>query len=127
MKKLADRYGMDRYRVFDRDLYQLMRLARIVICAGSSIGLEAMTLGCMPVVFRSLGEMSSNPMLDVPDAVFFWHSIVELRAALQSCLAQDAEYQKRESSWPRAIADQLGPAGSPDDRLYEFLHERAIV
>lgn len=127
VKKLAARYGIERYRIFDRDLYQLMRLARIVICAGSSIGLEAITLGGMPVVFRSLGEMSCNPMLDVPEAVFFWHSIVELRAALQSCLAQDAEYHKRESAWPRAIADQLGPAGSPDDRLYEFLHKRAVV
>jgi surface carbohydrate biosynthesis protein (TIGR04326 family) len=127
VKNLAARYGMDRYRVFDSDLYELMRVAPIVICAGSSIGLEAMTLGCMPIVFRSLGEMSANPMLDVPDAVFFWHSIVELRAALQSCLVRDAEYQKRKSAWPRAIADQLDLAGSPDERLYEFLRKQAIV
>lgn len=128
VKKLAASYGMERrYRVFDSDPYELMRIGRIVVCAGSSIGLEAMTLGCMPVVFRSLGEMSANPMLDVPDAVFFWHSDVELRAVLQSCLTQDAEYQKRKSAWPRAIADQLDLAGSPDDRLYEFLHQRAIV
>jgi|GEM_PF-4154952 len=127
VNRLAARYGIDRYRVFDSDLYELMRVARIVICAGSSIGIEAMTLGCIPVVFRSLGEMSSNPMLDVPDAVFFWNSIDELRAALQSCLAQDVEYRKRESAWPQALADQLDLAGSPDDRLYEFLRSRAVV
>src|ERR1043166_4395371 len=128
VKQLARTYGVDRYRIFDKDLYDLMRAARITICAGSSIGIEAIAFECMPVVFRSLGEMSSNPMLDVPDAVFFWHSITELQAALQSCLNEDDEYKKRRTAWPRAIADQLFDLnGSPDERLYQFLSDRKIL
>jgi hypothetical protein len=82
----------------------------------------------MPIVFRSLGEMSANPMLDVPGAVFFWHSITELRSALQACLDQNSEYRERREAWPQAIADQLfTTTGSPDARLYQFLRERESI
>jgi surface carbohydrate biosynthesis protein (TIGR04326 family) len=128
LAELAAAYGINRYQVFDSDLYSLMRESRVTICAGSSVGIEAIAFNCMPLVFRSLGEMSANPMLDVPQAVFFWHSIPELRSALQSCLNQDEEYQRRKLAWPKAIRDHLFDLSlSPDQRLYEFLHERAIL
>jgi surface carbohydrate biosynthesis protein (TIGR04326 family) len=128
VERLARRYGNNRYRVFDSDLHDLMRMAAVIICGGSSVGIEAMTLGCMPVVFRSFGEMSFNPMLDTPEAVFFWRSLGDLRTALDSCLTQDTEYLRRKAAWPQAIADHLFDLTvSADNRLYEFLRERKIV
>ena len=37
----------------------------------------------MPLVYINPAEMSSNPMLDIPYAVFFWSTTEELSASLR--------------------------------------------
>jgi surface carbohydrate biosynthesis protein (TIGR04326 family) len=116
-----------RVRIFETDLRVLLRLAPILISGGSSTGLEAIALGCMPLIFQSVGALPSNPMLEVPEASFFWNTLEELRAAFRSCLARDEAYEKRRAAWPTAIQAQLFRLdGLANQRLYQFLQEHQV-
>jgi hypothetical protein len=125
--RAAAQYGCNRYKIFDSDLPLLLRLASISICGSSSVGVEAIASGCMPMVFRSTAGMSTNPMLEVPRAAFFWNSVDELRQGIQACLELSPEYDTRRRAWPEAIAAHLYRLdGDANSRLYEFLQRRAI-
>jgi len=128
VSQLAAEYRNPRYRIFDGDLYKLMRLAPVLIVGGSSISIEALALGTMPVVYVPPGEMSFNPILEVPQAVFLWHTAQELKCALRSCLSKDSAYEARRKMWPQAVAAQLFKLdGLANERLFEFLRERHVL
>ena len=114
--------------MFDADLYKLIQFAPVMITGGSSICLEALALGTMPVVYVTPGEMSFNPALEVPQAVFLWHTVQELKCALRSCIDKDADYEARRKAWPKAVAAQLFKLdGRANERLFEFLRERHVL
>lgn len=126
--RLTRRWPGVRHRVFSSNLYPLMRLSRAVICAGTSVGIEAIACGRMPLVYHHVGQMSPNPMLHVPDAVFFWQSAEELQLALRSTLSRDAAYLSRAAAWNDAVAAHLLTTdGSPDARLLEFLVSQEVL
>ena len=126
--QLARRSRMDRYRIFDTDLVSLLQTAPLMLCAGSSTAMEAIGVGCMPLVYRPIGEMPCNPMLDIPESVFFWNTPGELQQAINSCLEKDRAYTQRRERWPQAITAQMSPSdGSANARLYEFLHVRSAL
>ena len=128
VRRLSNRWPRLRYKVFSTNLYSLMRVSRAVVCAGSSVGVEAIACGRMPLVYLHVGQMSHNPMLHVPDAVYFWHTGDGLRRALRSTLARDEEYRSRVAPWPDAIRTHLWPMdGSADGRLFEFLSARGVL
>lgn len=128
VSQLAAEYGISRYRMFDADLYKLIQFAPVMITGGSSICLEALALGTMPVVYVTPGEMSFNPALEVPQAVFLWHTVQELKCALRSCIDKDADYEARRKAWPKAVAAQLFKLdGRANERLFEFLRERHVL
>jgi hypothetical protein len=129
IERMAHRHkASHRYRLFDSGLLLLLQAAPVLLCAGSSTALEAIELGCMPLVYRPIGEMPCNPMLDVPDSVFFWTDIVQLRLHIHACFQKDAEYIRRQEQWPRALTAQMSPNdGSANNRLYEFLHVRSAL
>jgi len=122
--RLAARYRT-RVRVFGANLDELMMLSLATVCGGSSIGIEAMVRGCMPVVFRSDSELVANPMIEVPGAVFFWHTPEDLVAALSSILRRDESYSRRRNAWSGAVRAHLWPLdGLADARLFDFLVAR---
>lgn len=126
--QLAREYGVSRYRIFAGDLYKLLRLAPVLLSGGSSTCIEALALGTMPVVYVSPGEMSFNPALEVPQAVFLWHTVQELKSALHSCLIKNAAYVARREAWPIAVAAHLFRLdGRANDRLYEFLRAQHVL
>lgn len=124
--RIATRYGVTRFRTFDTHLHPLLRISVAMICAGSSTGIESIRLGCMPLVYRDAAEMSSNAMLEVRDAVFFWSSADELGRALDATLEKTPTYQEKVGRWPEALADQcLVDLPLPDERLYASIGVRS--
>ena len=123
--RLAEQHSMHRYKVFDANLDQLLTAAAVTVCGGSSIALEAIARGCMPLVFRATGELVADPMLETPDAAFFWRTPEELASALSSTVRRDESYLSRRRAWPDALRAQLSPLdGQADARLFDFLAAR---
>ena len=114
-------------RVFDAHRDALLTLADAMICGGSSTGIEGMARGCMPLVFRSVGELQPSPVLEVAAAAFFWRTPEELSAVLSATLAEDASAAARRARWPEAIRAQLSPLASDmNTRLNGFLREAGL-
>ena len=120
--RLEQAYPHVRVRVFDAHLDDLLTLADAMICGGSSTGIEAMARGCMPLVFRSVGELQPSPVLEVAEAAFFWRTPEELLQVLAATLADDASAAARRAHWPEALRAQLSPLASDmNTRLNGFL------
>jgi hypothetical protein len=127
-QRLARRYGVEQFRVVDASIGSLLSGADVMICGGSSTGIEAMAHGCMPLVLRLAGELSFNPTLEVPGAAFFWQTPAELERALTSALAQDGDYLARRAQWPAALREQLSPIVSDAYAgLYSVLRSRGVM
>lgn len=119
--------GFDRYSVEESDFYDLLARTDFMICAGTSLGMEAIALGCMPVVFDPVVSLTTNPMLEVQDAAFIWHTEHELREAIAHCAARSSEYERRRLAWPQALAAHFANLDvDPNQRLYEHLCERGV-
>jgi hypothetical protein len=109
-------------------LHLLITLSACMITGGSSAGVEAMAFGCMPVVYRSIGELSCNPMMDAPEAAFFWNTFDELNRAVEASLSKSAEFEKRQKHWSEVVSEQMSTgSGSADSRLYDFLQAKGCL
>jgi hypothetical protein len=114
--------------VFPSNLDDLLTLADALVCGGSSTGIEAIARGCMPLVFRSVADLSPNPMLEVADAVFFWRTPAELAEALSATLADNASASARRFRWPEALRAQLSPLSTDmNARLSGFLRKAGFL
>jgi surface carbohydrate biosynthesis protein (TIGR04326 family) len=121
---MAERFDSMQYRVTDEPIPDLLGDATMMICGGTSAAVESIVAGCMPLVFRPLGELAANPILHIPDAAFFWTTIDDLRGAMESCLRRDEAYERRAAAWPAAISEHLYQVdGLTNERLYDFLSE----
>jgi hypothetical protein len=128
VRRIAKDYPSLNYRITDEPISELLDSAALMICGGTSAAMEAVVAGCMPLVFRPIGELAANPMLHVPAAAFLWTTIDELQAAIDSCLQRDDAYEERKAAWPAAVSEHLYKAdGLTNQRLYEFMVERGVV
>jgi hypothetical protein len=126
VRRAAERHGVpDRYVVVDLPLTLMLPHVTAMVCAGSSTGIEAIAAGCMPLVLAQIRGMSANPMLEVPEAAFFWKTPGELDEALRAVCARSREDEARRQAWPIATTRHLYRTdGRSNDRLYTFLRER---
>ena len=128
VREIASSYDELRYRIVDEPIGELLRHVEIMICGGSSTAMEAVACGCMPLVYRSAGELAANPMLHVPEAAFFWTSVEELRGALSSCLIRDEAYERKRATWPNAISEHLYRIDDlTNERVYDYLSEHRVL
>jgi hypothetical protein len=115
-------------RVFDAHLDDLLIAADALICGASSTGIEAMARGCMPLVFRSVGNLQPSPILEVAEAAFFWRTPSELAEGLSATLANDASAVARRAHWPDALRAQLSPlAAGMNAPLNELLRGAGVL
>jgi hypothetical protein len=127
-REIAQRFRAVRYRVCDGPFDDLLAASSVLICGGSSAGIEAIARDCVPLVFRHVGDVPANATLEVPDAAFFWQTAEDLGRALNSALSRDREYQVRHEHWPSALRRQLWPIDRHiSARLYDFLRAKGLV
>jgi hypothetical protein len=126
--RMAEAFPSLGYRITKDDIPELLQKAAMTICGGTSVAMEAIVYGSMPLVFRPPGELAADPMQHVPDAVFFWSTIDELRDAIESCRCRDDAFQRRVGAWPDAIREHLHRVdGSAHERVYSFLVEQGVL
>jgi hypothetical protein len=121
-RQIAARFSSVRSHVCDGPFDDLLAVASVLVCGGSSAGIEAIARGCVPLVFRPIGDVPANATLEVPEAAFFWQTADDLGRVLNSALSKDQDYQVRQERWPSALHRQLWPIdGDISARLYDFL------
>ncbi|MDD5593808.1 MAG: hypothetical protein PHG97_03595 [Candidatus Margulisbacteria bacterium] len=78
-------------------------LADAVMLTTTTIGIEAICLGVMPVLFENDLLFSLNPMLEIKNACLCVHNSAELEAAIETVVKGGAELKNIARNWPGAI------------------------
>jgi hypothetical protein len=127
LRARAAQSGFSRYVIADGDLHQQLLASRLMITGTSSIGVEAMVSGCMPVVYRSNGSFEYGPVGDVPDGVYFFSNQAELEASIQEGLQGRAGYRSRKARWPTLLERHCYKLdGKSSTRLYNWLMQHDV-
>lgn len=128
VRELARRYPNVRHRIFEAHLDELLTVAIALVCGGSSTAFEAIARECMPLAFRAPGDFLPNPILETPEAAFFWSRPDELYAALEATLTNAPACAQRRAYWPEALRRQLWPlTADMNARLYGLLEMRGMT
>ncbi len=124
----ARRYPGLRWESTGSSMAELLPGTSVAVCGGTSAAVEAIVYGSMPLVFRPVGEITGDPTLHIPEAVFTWSSVAELRAVLSACAIRDESYARRVAAWPSAIAAHLYRIdGEANRRLLESLRRHGAL
>jgi len=123
----AMRHGA-RYRQFTGDTADLLLLSRVAITGNTSVGVEALALGCMPIVYDGSWHYDLTPLRDAEEAAFFFHDAESLRLALSEGLTGGEESQRRQARWQEALDALLSFSnGDPAATLLTFLNGRGVL
>jgi hypothetical protein len=123
----AEQIGFSRYAMAQENLHQQLLACRLMITGTSSIGVEAMVSGCMPVVYRSNGMYAYGPVYDVADGVYFFNNEKELDASIQEGLQEGRGYRSRKERWPGLLERHCHKLdGRSSSRLYVWLNRQRV-
>jgi hypothetical protein len=127
--RMAKRAGFTRYEVFDTDLLSLLRTARAALVgATTSLVVEAIALGCMPVVLQRHDRFSYGSVTDMREAVYLCEDVPAMTDALRECVAQEPGYWNRRRSWPGVLEKMLLTLdGKQNERLFQQLSCRGVL
>lgn len=87
-------------------LYDSIALSDALVLSGGSVALEAMLLGCIPIIYTSDAQFSHNPMTEYPDAVLLASDRESLKNALAMIHRPD-ELERMKASWEKPIRDMF--------------------
>jgi hypothetical protein len=123
----AAQLGFTRYKIVQEDLHQQLLACPLIITGTSSIGVEAMVSGCMPVVYRSNGKYAYGPVDDVAEGVYFFSNEAELELSVRDILQGGRGYRSRRARWPKLLEKHCYKLdGRSSSRLYAWLNRRRV-
>jgi len=128
LRAVGRRRGLHNYRIFDGQLPELLQVSRAVVMGTTSVGIEAIALSCMPIVYTTTGHYDLGPLRDVREAVFFFSDATGLQRALEEVLTTGQEYERRSANWAAALKKMVYRAdGNATQRLCDYLAERRVL
>jgi hypothetical protein len=118
----ASQIGLSRYTIDQGDLHEQLLTCRLMITGTSSIGVEAMISGCMPIVYRPHGVYAYGPISDVAEGAYFFSNEAELEASVWEVLQDSRGYRSRKVRWPKLLERHCYKLdGKSSARLYNWL------
>jgi surface carbohydrate biosynthesis protein (TIGR04326 family) len=129
IRRLFSQVDRKRWRIVDvdADLHAHIRASDVVLLTNSTTGLEAMALGCPPVVFDNRAVVNIGPLGDLREAALFAHTPLELAKSLQAALEPTVR-ARLEAAWPGALSQTFHKLdGQAPARFLAFLEERALL
>jgi len=96
--------GMKREYLEDSvNLNDYLTMSDCLVLSGTTVGIEAICLGTMPVLLDNPNIFSLNPLTEIKDALFLVSDHGGLRAAITSAIGDDDSCRTIKANWPRAI------------------------
>lgn len=87
-------------------LYDYIRLSDALLVAGGTVALEAIVLGCVPIIYTNRTQFSHNPMTAYSNAAIIVDDSESMRAALN--MLKDSEAVDRiKQAWDKPIRDNF--------------------
>ncbi|MBI3954326.1 MAG: hypothetical protein HY330_07415, partial [Chloroflexi bacterium] len=118
------------YRVLpvDAPLYDYMSVSDAVILAGSTVCLEAIVLGVVPIVFESKSVLDAKSMTEIKAAALMVSNQGELGEAMRGVARGDERLNELRRCWPQALEAMFYRLdGDPNERFAAILERRGIL
>ncbi|MFH1857918.1 MAG: hypothetical protein ABH845_03325, partial [Candidatus Omnitrophota bacterium] len=97
--------------------YDYITLSDAVLLTGGTVALEAMLLGCVPIIYINDAQFSHNPMTEYAGAVIFVDGSDAMAAALKTITDRDA-VEKLKMKWNKPLYDMFHDTGENPDRQF---------
>jgi surface carbohydrate biosynthesis protein (TIGR04326 family) len=111
----------------DADLHSYLRASNAVVVTNSTTGLEAIALGCPPVVFDNCAILNIGPLGDLRDAALFAFTPESLAEAIKEAL-DPAAVERLRRVWPLALARTFHALdGQALTRFVDFLKAKGLL
>jgi len=85
------------------DLNEYLVLADALILTGSTVGIEAICLGIVPILLENYHSFSLNPLLEIEDSYLKVTDPNQLNTALEMIVNDDGRLGDLKRNWPGAI------------------------
>jgi len=104
-------------------LYDYLSLSNAILLTGGTLALEAMVLGCIPIIYINDAQFSHNPMTDYRKAVIAVRDLFSMQKALETI--GDTEATKNlKRNWSEPLSEIFGDFSvDPNKRFIETLQE----
>ena len=104
------------------NLSDYLVLADALILTGTTIGVMALCLGTVSILFDNTSTFTSNPLLDIKDAFLNVSNAAELKEAMLSVNNKNSRVENLRQYWPGAIEKVFYSLDeNPNDRFCDFL------
>jgi surface carbohydrate biosynthesis protein (TIGR04326 family) len=87
----------------DVNLNDYLVLSDALILTATTVGIEAICLGTIPILFENNSTFSLNPLLEIKNSYLSVKNSQELKEALFSVINDDAKILELKKHWPEAI------------------------
>lgn len=120
VSQIRDRHGFANFSVTQKDLYQLIQEADVVVTSYSTVGDEAIALGCPVICYTGL-RPSMSSFVDIAAAPLV-HDAGELGATLERIFSDPDYLETYKREWPALVKGSFFRLdGRADLRMLEFL------
>lgn len=116
---------MDRKYLEDSvNLNEYLTLADCLVLSGTTVGIEAICLGTVPVLLDNLNLFSLNPLTEIKDALFWVTGSRGLADAISSAVNNDEKSRSVKANWRQAIEKIFYNIDEdPDERFAGIIEE----
>lgn len=119
-----------KYRILrdDINLNDYLSLSDALILTGTTVGIEAISLGVVPILFENNSSFSLNPLLEIRDSCLCVRNAPELRRAILSVIKDDEEVERVRKNWPSAIKKLFYSVHEdPNSKFIGILKRKGII
>lgn len=124
--ELASRYGVRNYRVWNAELYKLIRMASALFTMSSTTGAEAIAMGVPVIHLQSPRDLDLSPFFEMPDCAFQVSDEEGFRGALDTILHRGPALAERQARWAELVSQTFYAVdGKAGERFVEALNREA--
>jgi hypothetical protein len=125
---LARATSFDHYHIASGELHDVLLASRFTITGTSSIGIEAMISGCVPISYKTAHRFDLGRVQDVAEGAFFYTSETELRNAVHECFIQGDLFEAKKAQRAAMVRRFCNPLdGKASTRLHDWLADRGVI
>lgn len=127
LKNASQLHSVTNYQVVAGDLHELLLVSQFMVTGTSSVGIEAMVSGCMPISYKPTRRYDFGRIQDVEEGAFLYTNQSELQKAINECITQSDVFAEKKSKWEKNLQKLCAPLdGKASSRLYNWLDTKNV-
>ncbi|MBL8050794.1 MAG: hypothetical protein JNM46_06190 [Anaerolineales bacterium] len=127
LKDASQLHSVTNYQVVAGDLHELLLTSQFMITGTSSVGIEAIASGCMPISYKPTRRYDFGRIQDVEEGAFLYTNQAELQKAINECITQGDVFAEKKSKWEKNLQKLCTPLdGKASSRLYNWLDTKDV-